>query len=245
VRAEFWHNAWESGKTGWRQRRVNTRLIKFWPEVTTQRFPTNDDQPANEGSAGISGEQGTVFVPLCGDSPDMLWLLQQGYRVVGCELNESAIESFFERFQHDFEDGSRLAVECGDKFTVYRCGRIAVYCGDFFSLEPEHLNGVDSVYDRAALVAMNEELRPAYARQMGKLITAGSNYLLITFTYDQSKMDGPPFSVTDDEVQLHYGDQFDIKQLGGESGPEILGNLKDRGLDSVAETVYHLQRREH
>jgi thiopurine S-methyltransferase len=36
-----------------------------------------------------------VFVPLCGKSSDMLWLLAQGYEVVGVELSPLAAQGFF------------------------------------------------------------------------------------------------------------------------------------------------------
>ncbi len=36
-----------------------------------------------------------VFVPLCGKSIDMLWLVQQGFAVTGCEISELAVEQFF------------------------------------------------------------------------------------------------------------------------------------------------------
>ena len=36
-----------------------------------------------------------VFVPLCGKSLDMVWLAQQGHRVIGAELSQRAIDDFF------------------------------------------------------------------------------------------------------------------------------------------------------
>ena len=41
------------------------------------------------------GSEGTVLVPLCGKSLDMIWLAQQGHRVIGVELSDVAVESFF------------------------------------------------------------------------------------------------------------------------------------------------------
>lgn len=227
VTPEFWQNAWDSGKTGWRQSRVNTRLVSYWPQLQSKNLPP-ENVPSNPESV-------TVFVPLCGDSPDMKWLLEQGYGVVGCELSESACERFFNDHGLTFTRSSEAS------FSVFRGDSIVIYCGDYFALTSAHLDGVSMVYDRAATVALPADIRARYAEHMGAITSTGTDMLLITFEYDQSKMDGPPFSVADAEVQRLYGKQFQIERLGGSSGPEILGNLKERGLDTVAETIFHLR----
>lgn len=37
-----------------------------------------------------------IFLPLCGKTLDIAWLLAKGYRVAGAELSEMAIEQLFE-----------------------------------------------------------------------------------------------------------------------------------------------------
>ncbi|MGB5485800.1 MAG: thiopurine S-methyltransferase, partial [Lysobacterales bacterium] len=61
-----WHSRWESGNTGWHQPGGSSALRKFWPGL----------HPG-----------GRVLVPLCGKSPDLLWLAKQGYDVTGVELS--------------------------------------------------------------------------------------------------------------------------------------------------------------
>ena len=64
MKASFWHECWEQGRLGFHQSDFNRHMIKFMP------------------SLGL--EPGAhVFVPLCGKSLDMLWLLKQGYAVTG------------------------------------------------------------------------------------------------------------------------------------------------------------------
>jgi hypothetical protein len=55
-------------------------------------------------------------------------------------------------------------------------------------------------------------------------------------------MEGPPFSVPDDNVRALLGKHFDITELAHYSGPERLGNLADRGLETLDERVYLLTR---
>ena len=48
-------------------------------------------------------------------------------------------------------------------------------------------------------------------------------HFLLTFEYDQSLMDGPPFSVTDEEIRRCYGDRCDLKRI---VSVNVAGGLK-------------------
>lgn len=219
LQTKFWNDAWASGKQGWRQQRVNTRLQRFWSEMGA--------------SAGNS-----VFVPLCGDSIDIIWLLEQGHDVVGSELSEMAVRQFYTRYEIPFSEQDSESTH--QVFEGHMRGqRVRFLCGDFFDLQPEQLGSVAAVYDRAALVAMPDSMRVSYASQLQRLIRKAP-VLLITMVYDQSKMNGPPFSVPHEEIEHLYGNDFTIAKLSTSSGPEILGNLAERGLDTLEETVYKL-----
>jgi len=84
------------------------------------------------------------------------------------------------------------------------------------------LGPVDAIYDRAALVALPEEMRRRYSAHLME-ITERARQLLVVYEYDQSLMDGPPFSVSGDEVQGHYRDRYKVTLLESEG---ILGGLK-------------------
>ncbi len=221
MQAQFWHNAWDNGKTGWKQRSVNAHLQQHWPAL---------DLPAGC----------RVLVPLCGDTIDMLWLLEQGHEVIGSELSEAAVKQFFKKNFTDRGESVDTRFDAGH--TVYQSGSLSIYCGDFFSLQPTQVGQIDAAYDRAATVAMPAELRLAYADKIRQLVTPAGSVMLIAFEYDQEKMDGPPFSVSKEEVDRLYAEGFDITQMFSHSGPEYRGNLADRGLDTLTETVYRMVR---
>jgi thiopurine S-methyltransferase len=61
--------------------------------------------------------------------------------------------------------------------------------------------------------------------------------------YDQAEMNGPPFSVTEDNVMALYKDNFDIQKLCFKNIIEDEPGFKQRGLSSLTETVYKLVRR--
>ena len=63
-----------------------------------------------------------------------------------------------------------------------------------FDLSRGELCEVDAIYDRAALIALPEQLRNRYARHLVQ-ITNRALQLLICVTYEQHLIAGPPFSV--------------------------------------------------
>jgi len=139
-----------------------------------------------------------VLVPLCGKSKDLKWLADQGNRVIGVELSELAVTAFFDEHALDYtvSDSSLPAYQATDI-------PITIYCGDFFELTQVQCN---AHYDRGALIALPAEIRATYAEHTSSLLTADAEQLLITLDYDDSVANGPPFSVSDEEVLTYWPD---------------------------------------
>ncbi len=214
---EFWHQRWSENKIGFHQQKINSRLRKLWPGLGVPRGAD-------------------VFVPLCGKSLDMLWLAGQGYRVLGIELSAPACEAFF------VENGIAFRAEARGLFTGYTSEAITLYAGDFFDLSAGDLSAVEGFYDRAALIALPQAMRPGYAGHMMDILPAGCRGFLIGMTYDEQKMQGPPFSVGEEEIRELFEPGFSVDLVSESSGPEIVGNLRERGLDTLDEKVYRLAR---
>ena len=66
--------------------------------------------------------------------------------------------------------------------------------------------------------------RQSYADRLTAL-TAQAPQLLISYDYDQSTMEGPPFSVPGDEIDRLYGDRYRRRLL---SSRPIGGPLSER-----------------
>ncbi|MGH1430225.1 MAG: thiopurine S-methyltransferase [Neptuniibacter sp.] len=186
MKHDFWHQRWSEGRIGFHQADFNPYLKKYWQLLSLAA----DDR---------------VFVPLCGKSKDMLWLREQGHEVLGVELNASACEAFFA------ENGAEP--ECNQKsgFVVRSVDGVELMCGDFFSLNTEDLRYVGAVYDRAALIALPQEMRTQYAEHLTQILPKGVQILLITLEYDGEG--GPPFSVQGSEVERLFGAAFEIECL--------------------------------
>ena len=215
MEADFWHERWQNNLTGFHLAEVNPYLKAHWPALQLQ--------PAAR-----------VFVPLSGKTLDLLWLAEQGHEVVGIELSPLAVEAFFAENQLPVERSQLGQLE------LWKSGRISLFCGDFFDLTAEILGHIDAVYDRASLVALPPAMRKKYAAKMTELVPLAPK-LLVSLDYDQSKMDGPPFSVSEGEIQDLYQAHYQITLLSAE---DVLGNnekFRKRGLNAMNECIYQLK----
>lgn len=195
----------------------------------------------DKGPAVEQREKLKVFVPLCGKSKDMLWLSQNNYQVFGVECSDLAVKGFFEEnalnYKHAEKDQHAL-FQSSDLSSL-----IEIFQGDFFELQPSDLDDVTDIFDRASLVALPVDMRQRYADKMAELQKPGVRTLLVALTFDSSEMNGPPFSVTEDEVNALYSDNFSVQKLLFKEVIEEEPGLKKRGLTSLVETVYKLVRK--
>jgi len=185
---DFWHKRWQEGKIGFHQDAVNRHLLDYWQHLNL-------------------APGATVFVPLCGKSLDMLWLLDRGYRVVGVEINPLAVEAFFVENQLSYRKEQQA------DFTLWQGNNILIFEGDFFALSASQLGKLDAVFDRAALIALPEPMRRAYATHLRELLLPTTPALLVTLDYPQAEMQGPPFAVSPDEVQRLYSSWCWIEEM--------------------------------
>ena len=166
-----------------------------------------------------------VFVPLCGKSIDMAWLAAQGYDVVGVELVETAIQAFFTE-----QNISYIVRQHADNPAIkYYQGQLSgqtiiLWVADIFALTAEDIGSVNAIYDKAALIALPADIRVKYSAQMCHL-SANAPQFIITLTYDQSKKEGPPFSVSSEQIQQYYGNSYQITELASESAS--IGSMPD------------------
>ncbi len=227
MKIDFWLDRWNNDKIGFHQDRVNPYLAYFY----------GDKGPAVEQRDKLK-----VFVPLCGKSKDLLWLAQNGYEVFGVECSDRAVVSFFEEnalnYRHGERDGAGLYICDDDRFS-----KIEIFQGDFFALEDDALDGVTDIFDRASLVALPVDMRTDYVNKITSLQQSGTRTLLVTLNFDPAEMDGPPFSVTDEEVMDLYSENYNIDKLIAKDVIEIETGLKNRGLTALTESVFKLVKK--
>lgn len=195
--AQFWHERWEARELGFHQAQPNSLLVEHFDRLGT-------------------APGARIFVPLSGKTLDIGWLLAQGCRVVGVELSRIAVEELFD------ELGVEPSVAQRGPLARYSAQGIDIFLGDFFDLTSDSLGTVDAVYDRAALVALPDEMRRRYAAHLQQ-ITSGADQLLLCFEYDQRAMDGPPFSIPAEMVKALYDETYELQRIADADFP---GGLK-------------------
>lgn len=213
MEAEFWARAWNEGRTGFHQADFHDKLVEYFPRLRPQKGQS-------------------VLVPLCGKSKDLLWLRALGLEVHGVELHQPAVEAFFA------ENGlSPTRVDRDADFVRYSHGNLTVSCGDFFKFGAA--SPFDFVYDRAALVALPGPMRGPYARAITNLLRKGGKGLVIVYEYDQSRLEGPPFSVNADEMYRHYADRFILQRM--EAGRSTKEAPRLSAVEGLQQVVYVLE----
>jgi len=210
MEASFWHSKWQRGEIAFHQSQANPLLVAHFEKL---------DLP--KGSR--------VFLPLCGKTLDIAWLLAGGYRVVGAELSEIAIDELFESL------GLQPKITKVGALIHYSADNIDLFVGNIFDLTAEYLGPVNAIYDRAAIVALPADTRKQYASHLLN-ITQAAPQLVIAYEYDQSLVDGPPFSVSGQELKQHYGATYELAAL---ETREVEGGMK--GQAASTETAWLLK----
>lgn len=214
---DFWLDRWQKNEIGFHMPKVQLALAKNWDKLNV---------PA--GAA--------VLVPLAGKSLDMAWLAGHGYRVVGAELSQLAVDAFFA--EHDLRPSKRSA----GSYTVKSADGIELWCGDFFGLSATMLPPLAAAYDRAALVAMPSAMQQRYADKMAELMPPGAPVLLVGLDYDPQEMQGPPFPVPEARVRELYSPAFEVSVIDVKDGLAKNDHLAKRGVTRLEEASYLLRR---
>ncbi|HGF7176225.1 TPA: thiopurine S-methyltransferase [Vibrio cholerae] len=214
---EFWHNKWAANQIGFHLEDVNPLLIRFWSDLAPKRSEK-------------------VLVPLCGKSEDLIWLANQHDSVQGVELSQIAVRSFFT--EHFY---TPTVTRLNAQHELYQFDELTLFTGDFFTAPVE---SVDLVYDRAALVALPQEMRAEYAQRVLQLLKPGGRILLVSMDYVQTELSGPPFSVPEAEIRtLFMG--CEVRRVYQDTSIDPhLNKRTQAGLSRFAEEVWVIKKGE-
>ena len=201
-----WHDRWKNGRIGWHEAAGNAGLRAHWRMRT-----------------------GRVLVPLCGKTPDLVWLAERGHDVVGVELSEIAIQDFFA------EQNLTYARDDESSLTAFRCRELPVTLvhGDYFTFRAPVF---DALYDRGAFIAIDPSLRERYAAHTRAMLSAKAEILLVALEYDQSVVAGPPFALMPAELERYFPGLTRVQEQ------DDLANcppkFRDAGLEEISEVVW-------
>ena len=211
----LWLQLWREQHLDFHELVANRFLTRFWP--------------------GIDHLQGSrVFVPLCGKSTDMIWLAEQGHEVVGVELSPIAVKAFFK--ENKLQPVKRRV----GSFTQWRHNHISILCGDYFALDKTILGHVDTVYDRAALTALPEDVRKLYVAHLQRLMPATSDVFLLTIEDTEDDALSEQLPQVDEEIKALYAAAFDIRLSHAERVFETNPEAQDQPPRQAEYKVYRL-----
>ena len=140
----FWHQRWETNQLGFHRPDVHPMLARYLDHLNVQ-------------------DGARLFLPLCGKTVDIPWLLSRGYRVAGAELSQIAVRDLFDTM------GVIPEVTPQGPLEHYHAPGVDIFVGDIFDLDDAVLGRVDAVYDRAALVALPDDMRARYVAHLPRL----------------------------------------------------------------------------
>jgi thiopurine S-methyltransferase len=216
MQREFWQAQWDKGQIGFHRPNVNVLL---------------------QDNIAYLEHARRVYVPLCGKSLDLRYLRERGHEVFGTEIVTLAIEQLFA------ELGETPRVSKRGPYTVHEVPSLTILEGDAFLLTPEHLGGpVDGIYDRGSLVALEPSTRAAFVQSFERVLAKDGRIAEVVFAYDQTKVDGPPWSVTAEDIESLFGKWADIRVVA-ERDESVGQRMSDAGVSRITEYLYGIERR--
>ena len=247
--SDYWRKRWSVSDASWHQAGVHPMLERFHDQLLGDCY-------------GCS-----VLVPLCGCADDMGALALRGHEVVGCEGEDIVIDQLFASFGDELDTWSsarRITLETADvprhavraaRSSLDSNATMRVVQGDFTALDASTLGSLglrpfDAAFDRAAIVAVEPDVRPRYAAVLSELLAAGGRVLLVVVEHtgamngSGSPNPGPPFSIGEPEVRDLFEGAFDVSLLERDDKSEQyreLGWLVEGGF--YHEVAYLLTRR--
>jgi thiopurine S-methyltransferase len=209
-----WAGYWAEGRTGFHRSAVHEVLERHWERLA----PTADRR---------------VLVPLCGKTLDLPWLASRCAEVVGSEWVEQAVQTFFAE-QGLSPDKVALA-----EHQRYSSANLSLVQGDFMTLQASEIGRFEACWDRAAMVALPQQVRDRYVPSLVSLMQPGGRILLVTYDTEKPIEEGPPYCVRPGEAARRYAAFGQVTLLESiEHTPENNPKVREKGLPWMREDVF-------
>ncbi len=194
---KYWYERWKNKDTAFDQKLPNQFLVKHLPKIKYSN--TN-----------------ICFVPLCGSSIDMLYLEQQGFKVVGVEISEQAILQFFNTHNIPYKKNRTI-----NDFKCFYSNKIKIVCADILEINLDEIDQQPVLwYDRGGYVALPNAIRESYAKKMIEICGHQTQILLNTTIHDGNP-EQPPFSITQKELKSTFNNQINFELIEHYQIPEL------------------------
>ena len=184
----FWLDKWANNQIGFHELTTHSLLRDWWPKLELD-WETK------------------VLVPLCGKSLDMIWLMERHSLVIGIEISEIAVKTFFK------ENNLNFTTTQFENYSRFSAEGVLIYCGDIFNIPLPQIAICDCIYDRAALIALSPLDRKHYESLLLTMTKRAGKMLLITVDYDIELISPPPYVIPKEEVEEIYASHWTLTRL--------------------------------
>ncbi|MCL4117909.1 UNVERIFIED_CONTAM: hypothetical protein GTU68_062933 [Idotea baltica] len=198
INNKYWLDRWENNDVeNFCQESANEFLVKHFSKLKVDN-------------------NSLCFIPMCGSSIDILFFLSKNITVVGVEISEKAVKSFFTTNHIEYEVLDQEGCKC------YKGRNVSIYVSDVFESPKiaQKLPNISIWYDRGAYIALPELLRSKYAETMKSVITRQTQVLLLVMEHDK-KVQAPPFSVSQNELENNFSPDLKFKLIDDQPREDI------------------------
>lgn len=184
---------------------------EFWNKCwqrPSQPFHVDGEHPFLKWCyADIFSAEQKILIPLSGKSLDAIALAERKFHTVSIEFNPLAVHQFFnDNNLSPLITSFDSDANPNDSKFLYQVEHIDIWLADFFNVNSNDTGLLSQVWDRAALVALPDEMRKKYISHLKTLLKPKAIILTALMDYDDSEMSGPPFKITEQELKSLYHD---------------------------------------
>ncbi|RUS87827.1 hypothetical protein EGW08_004426 [Elysia chlorotica] len=203
----YWIKRWEKDQIAFHKPEVHRMLIKH------QKMLSANGKPKN------------VFVPLCGKTLDLKWLIDQGIDTVGLDAAQTALQQVFTESGQEWVESSVSLLGAEGKLFSSKDGQLKLYCGNMMTFSEEIAGTFDAVWDRGCIVALRREDIKRYAQIIKNILRSGGRILVELLQFDVSIMDDitsptkppPPFPMYEQDLKNLYEPECYVEFVDQES----------------------------
>jgi thiopurine S-methyltransferase len=147
----FWEKRYESNSLEWHIDDVHPQLRKYLSLL-----------------APSEGRKKKFFLPLCGKTKDICYLLSLGHEVFGVDCVKLAIDQLNE------ENNLGLKFDSEESLFYSDDRKLQILVGDFFTFPIEKWGPFDCVWDRGSFIAIDYPLRDPYIKVLQRSVNSNS-----------------------------------------------------------------------
>nr|MBF0222000.1 class I SAM-dependent methyltransferase [Desulfobulbaceae bacterium] len=129
----------------------------------------------------------------CGSGDNVIWLVQRGFTVVGCDSSPTAIE------QAQYKT-SKAGINC------------SLHALDFLA-EPVPLSPFDFIFDRGCFHSVDEHARQVFAARCAENLTEKGLWLSLIGNADQVRKEGGPPQLSASQITSVIEPHFKILRI--------------------------------